>query len=272
MVLSDPFMNEIDVIRSGQLPPFGEQFPTRLTRLAFHLLNVLKQFVLRHGAQPAEGIPAGVGPGGRRQTVNVKRRAIRIFESFRNFRGVGDDDVIMPGQGFRNPPPEFENTFIFPDVLSDVLVIIAQQHGLAVYFGDEGGILLRGDRLMGEAESHVITEFPVAWNDNESAVLGPEDRIRRNGTIRLGKHVFPLLAEDGEVTHIGHDVCDIIVIHEFGVPEGRRKDAEEFPDFVPVQRDLITEFLLLGIHEETGQRVVVGLIQIFHLMAFLTGI
>ncbi|OPY93258.1 MAG: hypothetical protein A4E73_00302 [Syntrophaceae bacterium PtaU1.Bin231] len=235
VVLADALVKEVDVIGGRQVAPLRPQFLGRGPRVRLHGLDVLEQFVLGIVAQPAEGVPARVRPGRCGQVMDVEDRAIGVREFLGHLAGVGHDDGLVTCKRIRQALPEVEDPLLFPDVLSDMFVVVAEQHGFAVDLGDMSCIGLRADPPVREAEGDVVAEIPVAGDDDQVGALRPEDGVRRNGLLPFREHVVPLFAQDGEISHVRDDFRDPVVVHEFGVPERRRKDTEHLPHPFAVQ-------------------------------------
>ena len=154
MILSDPFVEKIDVIRGGQMAPVGEQFPPGSACRRFHPLDVPKQFVLSGISQPAEGISAGIRPGGGGQGRGYLRTGHSASRKLHgNFGRRRHDQVRMLFERLRQSPPEFENPLLAPDVLADVFVIVTEQDHLAVDQGEVSGVLLRRNGVWGNRKA-----------------------------------------------------------------------------------------------------------------------
>jgi len=201
--------------------------------------------------------------------VDVENRTVGVVELPGDPGRRRHYDVRKTAEGLGETPPEIEDPPLAPDVLSDVLEVIAEEDRLAVDPGEVLGVLLRGDGRVGKAECNVVAQLTVSGDDDEVRVPGPEDGVRRDRLACPDIHVVPLLAEDGLIPHVGHGLGDRVVVHQLGVPERGRKDPEDALDRLPVEVDLFAELLLLGVFEEAGQRVVVGLVEDLDLAVFL---
>jgi len=156
MILADPLMEKIDVIGGGQMTPARQQLRSGPAGIGFHGFYVPKQFVLRHIAQPPEGITGGIRPGGGGQSVDVHLRTGDMLKMVGDLRGIGQDYGRIMTQRLGKAAPEGEYTLVLPYVLADVFVVETQQHRLSVNPGNVGGIQLRREGTMWEAEGDVV--------------------------------------------------------------------------------------------------------------------
>ena len=207
-------------------------------------LNAGEEFLLGFVAEPAKGVSRGVGPGGGRQAVNIDDGAIGVFEQFGNLGGVCHFDALVFCQLTGEFFPEFEDAFVFPDMLADMLIVVAEEDGFAVDFGDVLGVKFGGDGRMGKSEGDVVGKLPVSGDDDEIACFCAEDGVGGDElAVFAAEHIVSFLAEHRLVSHIGDDVGDIVIEHKLGVSERGGLYAEKVLHFAPVQGDLVSEFL-----------------------------
>ena len=132
-----------------------------------------------------------------------------------------------------------------------------QTKPIAVDLVDPLGEFFRRERpllpgAVGKAECDVVAE-PVVFEQQL------EPRRMRRAIDEIGaavaQHLIGPFGEDGVVPHVGHEMGQIVVVNQFGVPEDARFLAEKALDQFAVLLDLGTEFLS---RIEKCQRVVIG--------------
>ncbi len=194
-ILPRPFVQKIDVVGCGQVPPFPQEVAPRLAGRGGHFFNIPEKLVLGHVSEPALGVPFLVGPGRRRKTGDIDDGAHRLPEAVCHFRRRGHLDIRVRRERLWQLPPEREYPLVFPDMLADVLVVVSEEDRFSVDHCYMSGVFLRGDGLFRETVGNVVAEVPVPGNDDELRAGGPEHGVRRDMLSSAQEHVGPSFAE-----------------------------------------------------------------------------
>ena len=146
-----------------------------------------------------------------------------------------------------------------------MLQVEAQEHDPLGPLHDALQVPAGRERALREADLDVIAQLPVSRDDEQIRSPGPIHRpARGTGFCRLAEH--------RRVSHVRDDRGDVVVEDQVRVAEGRGAGPEVLGQPVPVERDLVPEFLLAGILEEARQRVIVRLVEKLDALALPAGI
>lgn len=100
-----------------------------------------------------------------------------------------------------------------------------------------------------------------------------EDGVGRNGYIVLWlKKVVALFAEDRFIAHFLDGFSNTIIVHQLGIAERGRFDAEDGLHFLAVEGDLLFEFLFGRVFKEPRERMVICFFEKFDLVMFFASV
>ncbi len=162
-------------------------------------------------------------------------------------------------------PHEIENARVGPLVLAEGFVIHEQvaDEPVAVDLADPAGEFFGGQRplfpgAVGKPEGDVVAE-PVIFE--QQLELGRMRRAINEIWAAISQNLVHPLGEDGVVSHVAHEMGQIVVVDQLGIAKNPRLLAEQVLDVLPVLFDLGPEFLA-RIKERQG--VVICFVEKFH--------